>query len=274
MTPPVPAAQTLIADHDRASVELFLTELELEAKSHRALHHPWIELVETAEGELLEHLCTSFAKHYQAYSAWFPRYLKTLIGRLDDPRHRELLGENLAEEKGSLHEEDRQALVDRGIAVESVEGVPHPKLFRRYADALGVDCTETPQVSLRWRTNFLTFIAQAHPAAGVGAMGIGTESIVAPLYERLIKGIARLPRLSREDYVFFELHCEVDDQHQKDLLSIAADLAGTPLGRSALRQGMRTALNLRVELWDHLYREAVQTGLVREAVLAPEGVPS
>ncbi|MEO0480598.1 MAG: iron-containing redox enzyme family protein [Planctomycetota bacterium] len=266
MTPPVPAAQTLIQTNDRASVDAFLQELEQEAMRHRALNHPWIELVENAEGELLEHLCSSFAKHYQAYSAWFPRYLKTLIDRLEDPRHQELLGENLAEEKGTLHEEDREALVERGIDVASVEGVSHPALFRRYVDALGVDCSEAPAVSLRWRTRFLTFLAQAHPAAGVGAMGIGTETIVGPLYERLIKGIARLPKLSREDYVFFELHCEVDDQHQKDLLSIAADLADTPLGRSALRQGVNTALDLRVELWNHLYREAVETGLVGEGV--------
>ena len=76
--------------------------------------------------------------------------------------------------------------------------------------------------------------------------------MVRPIYEQLLSGIIGMGMLRREDYVFFELHCLVDDQHQQDLRDIARDLIATPGGDQGLRRGMRTALEMRCEFWDSL----------------------
>ena len=112
---------------------------------------------------------------------------------------------------------------------------------------------------MQWRTRFFQFLQNATEAQAVGALGLGTEQIVRPVYEKLLSGIKRLGLLTREQYVFFELHCLVDDQHQQDLLSIARDLASTPEGMRDLRSGMRTALALRCEFWDHMLEASNRT---------------
>ena len=77
--------------------------------------------------------------------------------------------------------------------------------------------------------------------------------MVKPIYQQILAGIQRLPFLTRQDYVFFELHCLVDDQHQEDLLTVAKELVLGQEGIEELRSGMETALDLRCDFWDYLY---------------------
>ena len=117
----------------------------------------------------------------------------------------------------------------------------------------------------RWRTRFESYLGSASGAQAVGALGLGTELIVRPIYEQLVRGIIGIGALRRDQFVFFELHCLVDDQHQKDLLGIAAELAQAPNGLNELRSGMRTALRLRLEFWDDLYRNILNNQLANPA---------
>jgi pyrroloquinoline quinone (PQQ) biosynthesis protein C len=209
-----------------------------------------------------------FAWHYNGYSEWFPRYLRAVIRRLEEPQHRRLLAENLAEEKGRLDDEERSTLLEIGIDPETVAGIPHSELFQQFCQAVGLDRTTlatTTAATEQWRTRFLTFLRGASPAAAVGALGLGTEGIVSHIYRPILDGIRADGSVQRSDYVFFELHCYVDDQHQQDLFEIAVDLASTPQGRDDLRRGMLTALNLRSEFWDHLFRRAVRSPEVASA---------
>jgi pyrroloquinoline quinone (PQQ) biosynthesis protein C len=234
-------------------IRSLLDELVDEANAHPALHHPWLDAVANSTLPDPFGALRSFASTYHGYSCWFPRYLRAVIDRLEAPAHRELLLANLEEEKGHLGEEDRAALLAIGIDPASVDGIPHPELFRRFCRAMGVTPAELAVVhpaAQRWRTRFLAMLDGGSPAFGVGALGLGTESVVRPIYLKLLAGIRALNRLDRPDYVFFELHCEVDDQHQKDLLAVAAELATTPAGRADLALGMRSALDLRRQFWD------------------------
>jgi pyrroloquinoline quinone (PQQ) biosynthesis protein C len=250
---PVPQLVGRIADP--------LVALVAEAESHVAIHHPWLTAL--AAGTLPDPAWAvrDFAVAYHGYSQWFPRYLETVIRRLPDARHRALLAENLAEEKGELHEEDRQALMQVGIDPAQVEGIPHSRLFRDFCSALGVGAheLETPRAAaIQWRQDFLRALEQGSPAFCVGALGLGTEGVVKPIYRQLLAGIRRAVPLPRPDYVFFELHCLVDDQHQKDLLMIAQVLAATPAGQADLRAGMLAALDLRAGFWDYLHGRAMR----------------
>jgi len=82
--------------------------------------------------------------------------------------------------------------------------------------------------SSRWCVGenlFITCSQAVAPAEAVGAIGMGTENIVNKIYTPIIHAIERLGTLDRKEYVFFELHCEVDDDHHEALLAIASYFA-------------------------------------------------
>lgn len=224
-----------------------------EARLHRAARPPWIGRLADADPPSLERELRDFATWYAGYSQWFPLYLRAVIDSLEDSRHRDLLEANLAEERGTLTPEDRAQLTAIGIPPHSVEGVPHPELFRRFCDAIGVKPNahhNPPLATQRWRSAFRRLLETGGSACAVGALGLGTESIVPHFYRALLDPLRRTACLSREDYVFFELHCHVDDQHQADLLTVAGDLVHSPGRLEQVRHGMNLALELRASFFD------------------------
>jgi len=229
-----------------------------ESLAHPAVHHPFLTRFARSAFRDPDAVLRTYAVEYSGYAAWFPRYLKAVISRLESEEHRHLLAHNLDEEQGHLGEDDCEELRKAGIDPRTVQGVPHPTLFRRFCDSMGIAPRELRNPSpaaRRWRERFEAFLRQATPAQAVGALGLGTEHIVRPVYEQLIEGILAIGKLRRHEFVFFELHCLVDDQHQQDLLEIAQDLAEAPGGLAELRHGMLTALQLRCEFWDDLYNQ-------------------
>jgi pyrroloquinoline quinone (PQQ) biosynthesis protein C len=251
------------ADHSA-----YLNGLVSESLGHPAVQHPWLEGI--ARGSFPDPLWSlrDFAWHYSSYSAWFTRYLQTVIDRLGSGEHQRLLAQNLAEENGQLDDDERATLSSIGIDPATVANVPHRELFRRMCRALGVDQAQLAVpagAALLWRSRLLGFLRQATAAEAVGALGLGTEGIVKHIYRPMLEGMRKYSGLQRSDYVFLELHCHVDDHHQQDLLDIANDLAATAKGRADLRRGMLTALDLRRAFWDHLYRRAVRGPQVASA---------
>lgn len=239
-----------------------------EALTHVAVRHPLLTRFACGDYRDNEAALRQYAIEYSGYATWFPRYLTSVISRLPAPHHRELLMHNLEEEQGKLGPDDCDELRRVGINPTTVQGVPHPQLFRRFCDGVGIERRELAQptpAAARWRHSFESYLRSATAAQAVGALGLGTELIVRPIYEQLVRGIIGMGSLHRDQFVFFELHCLVDDQHQKDLLEIAADLAQAPNGLSELRSGMRNALRLRNEFWDDLYRNILNNQLANPA---------
>jgi pyrroloquinoline quinone (PQQ) biosynthesis protein C len=166
--------------------------------------------------------------------------------------------ENLSEESGHLHEEEMDAIRDLGIKDEWVQGIPHPQLFKRFQKAMGVASNNEPEIQVEiWRESFLSLIQSGTAINAVGAIGLGTESIVKFIYKDLIQAIEKHTDLTLEDYVFFPLHTEVDDEHGLILLNIAEQMASESIeAESELRKGMLKALNLRAAFWDDMYERA------------------
>jgi hypothetical protein len=102
---------------------------------------------------------------------------------------------------------------------------------------------------------FLEVLGAGSPAQAVGALGLGTESIVSTMYQHFLPPLERLGIPPREA-VFFPLHAMVDDRHRATLLEIAVHFAGTPEGRRDLEKGMHKALFLRSGFWDWMLRRA------------------
>lgn len=236
----------------------YVRRLAEESLRHRAVHHPYLRAL--AEGNLpdLHWALADFARQYIGYSAHFPRYLTTVISRLEQPAHRAALLENLTEESGTYADEELAELSACGIEREWIEGIPHPQLFQRFSRALGVVTVageECDQVAI-WRELFLGVLANGPPAEALGALGLGTENIVRTMYGSFVQALERVGELSARDTVFFPLHTAVDDHHQAALQAISANFAATPEDRVGLRRGMLKALQLRCTFWDWMLARA------------------
>jgi pyrroloquinoline quinone (PQQ) biosynthesis protein C len=229
-----------------------------EAENHRAVRHPYLGALAKGEFKNIRRILQDFAAQYGHYSAWFPRYLNAVISKLENPDHQQKLLDNLAEEKGQLHEEDLIAIRELGIKDEWVQGIPHPQLFRRFQKAMGADSDAEPGMEVSsWRNSFLHFLENCTPNAAVGAIGLGTESVVKIMYQPIIGAIQKHTDLSLEEYVFFPLHTEVDDEHGLILLNIAGQLAAQgPEQEAEIRKGMLKALDLRADFWDAMLERA------------------
>ena len=136
-----------------------------------------------------------FGHQYYAYSAHFPRYLTALISKLESPAHRAALMENLTEESGQYEQEELDELAAIGIEPEWIVGLPHPELFRRFRRALGVKDGEAGAEELEvvcWREQFLTILNTGSAAEALGALGLGTETIVQTIYQPFVEAISRI----------------------------------------------------------------------------------
>lgn len=233
--------------------------LEAAALQHRAVRHPYLTALAAGKLPDLAWALADFARHYQGYSAHFPRYLTALISRLENPSHREALLENLMEESGHYEEADLALLAQQGIAAEWIVGVPHPELFRRFRVAVAGEDEgwEEELEVVCWREMLLAVLSLGSAAEAVGALGLGTEFIVAPAYQPFVQAIARQGNLPPRDTVFFPLHTLVDDAHQATLRQIAADFAVSERGRADLAKGMHKALALRDSFWSWLHERAL-----------------
>jgi pyrroloquinoline quinone (PQQ) biosynthesis protein C len=150
-----------------------------------------------------------------------------------------------------IEEEELEAI---GIQAEWVQGVPHPEMFARFRKALGAANTpDTGEIAKDWKELFVAQLTHAGAAEALGALGLGTESIVKHFYRPLIRAIRNHTDLARQDYVFFELHAELDDEHGELMLEIASELIEQdPANGEAMRRGMHKALGLRSLFCDRM----------------------
>ncbi|CAK6691783.1 iron-containing redox enzyme family protein [Synechococcus sp. CBW1107] len=246
---------------DRRTAARYVDDLVSQALMHRAVRHPYLKAL--SEGTLpdLSFALADFARHYYGYSAHFPRYLTALISRLENPDHRKPLLANLTQESGHYEPEELEELRRCGIEADWIVGIPHPELFQRFRQSLGVSGTDPASDHLEvvaWRDLLLGLLSSGSPAEALGALGLGTESIVRMIYQPFVDAICQLSTpLTPRDTVFFPLHTAVDDQHQATLRMIAIDFATTPAGRVDLAKGMHMALALRDSFWGWLHERAL-----------------
>ena len=246
----------------------YAAALSAESLRHRAVHHPYLKAL--AEGTFPDTrwALADFARHYYGYSSHFPRFLTTVISRLENPAHRRALLENLTEESGVYAEDELEELATFGVKREWIDGLAHPILFQRFSNAIGVVRDGSPESDqvVCWRELFLSTLSTGSPAEALGALGLGTENIVRTIYGSFVQAIERLGDLDPRDTVFFPLHTAVDDHHQATLQAVSADFAATADGRAGLRRGMLKALSLRAGFWDWMYERAMNPSRASEAL--------
>jgi pyrroloquinoline quinone (PQQ) biosynthesis protein C len=261
------------------SPSVFVDSLQEYALSSRAANHPLLERIATGNLPDVVANITFLLSEYYHYSHQFTRYLTAVMANLEAPKSRSALVRNAADESGYIAPDEAAELLRNGIDPEHAKA-PHPELFRRFLRAIGAKPEEIlrgkPYVAtLAWVEAFRGLCMHGGEIQGVGALGIGTEGIVAVMYRRILRGIAiAWPNMSARDRVFFELHAVVDDDHAHTLREIALAFAEEPEGRRELAVGVYRALVMRAAFFDEMMAEidAMATTTTRIVVnIGPQG---
>ena len=235
-----------------------LEDLKSEASRHEAVDHPYLLALAAGSLDNPRLALQDFARAYAGYNAWFPRFLEALESRLPKPLA-SALDANKAEETGRYSEPTLCELENAGLRREWVEGIPHPELFCRFQRSLGVnpDSPVAPGSPVaRWREALLQILTTDHPAAALGAIGLGTEFVVARMYARVLEAVDRQGDVRPEARAFLVLHSFVDEGHAASLFELAGRFSLDEEGREALARGMRAALDLRASVWDEMHSAA------------------
>jgi len=234
----------------------FVEHLGAQALKSPAVTHPYLQAIHRGDFPDVDGALRDFAHQYGVYSLRFTDYLSAVIANLRDPKHRAILEENLEEERGHLHDVELPADV-----VATIDGHPHAELFKLFQTAMGLDLAEEAEhdagePGVIWSRRFLE-LCQTNEYVGVGAIGIGTELIVASIYRQILAGLKAHTQLSITERVFFELHSECDDEHAAQLNLIAADLADNAEAAEQIAYGAQMALTLREQFWNMLLDQRV-----------------
>ncbi len=229
-----------------------IENLVQEAQNHKAVHHPYLIALKNGSFSDPCMAIKDFSVQYSGYTSWFPKFLTAAISKMNDPSHRMHLLDNLYEECGNIDSEEIELLKKLGIKEDWVQGISHPELFKRFKLSLDIDPeSEICEAVEMWREMFLNVLYNGSEAEVIGAIGIGTESIVKHIYKHITLGIQTHTNLQKYDYVFFELHSEIDDAHGEIMIQIAKEMVKkNPNDYYEIRKGMLKALNLRVMFWD------------------------
>lgn len=232
------------------SADEFVSTLISEAKQHPAVHHPYLQGLRAGAFPDMFGALRDYAYQYGFYGSEFPNYVEGVIGGLHSLKHREVLRENLEEEKGIVGSDD-------------VNTMPHTQLFGQFKTAVGVnldleEANKPCTTVMIWRDLFLQKCQSRQPGLGIGAIGIGTEMVVPIMYQYIVEGMKGFTDLAEIDYHFFTLHMECDVQHSDDLVLITRELSQNFDVREAIRFGVFSSLNLRKAFWDVLLSRAIQ----------------
>ncbi len=131
-------AGSSLDDSRNPEVVRLLEGLESDASQHEAVDHPYLRVLATGSLDNPRGALQDFARAYAGYNTWFPRFLEALESRL--PRSlSSVLEANRAEEIGRYSEPTLCELENAGLRREWVDGIPHPELFGRFQQSLGVD---------------------------------------------------------------------------------------------------------------------------------------
>ena len=159
-----------------------------------------------------------FLSAYAQFNSGFIANVETLVGLLDNPKHAEILKENLEEEMGKYDDETLEACEEMDISRKSVDGIPHRELFTDL-----VEFVET--VLQRSYSKFIpSYICDKLRVAikmcqGLGKLGLlaalyfGSELIVPEIYSSILQGLRNSIGVTNEEARFLILHIDMDQDH-------------------------------------------------------------
>lgn len=219
------------------SVEDQLAKLHGLQREHRFWSNPLLHAFE--QGALSRDDLKYVFSQYHLYSKNFTRFIAAVMANCDSDLFRAQLSENLWEEGGGCEPERR-----------------HAQIFRAFLrDALGVDQPETidyAPYTRHFMREYLVQCLRSEPMAGAAFLSLGTEGIVARLYETMLAGL-RKAGIPDSQLEFFHIHISCDDDHAITLERMMTWYAGERGWYDACFAAMDRALELRNEFFTNIF---------------------
>ena len=177
---------------------MFSKNLSEKLDEFHLLKHPFY--LAWNKGELSREIIKDYAEQYYNHVKAFPRYISATHSLCEDISKRKVLLENLQEEEDFEND--------------------HPKLWKKFAIALGSDTKEIESIK---QENFTmdminNFFKQARSSFAEGLGSFYTyERQVPEIAVTKIKGLKKFYGIdSKEDLMFFEVHKEADILHRSE----------------------------------------------------------
>lgn len=176
------------------------------------LNHPFYQRWQ--KGKVSVEVLREYAKQYYAYESAFPSFLEAALGHLPEGPAKQAIAENLADESGWPE--------------------PHPDLWLRFAEALGLSVEEVRAAEPLPRT---TNLVQTYTSLCEHGADEALGAIYA--YEAQFSAVAKIKAEGLREFYgiadqgalkFFELHASIDDHHAA---SIRSGMADSELAREA-----------------------------------------
>ena len=186
----------------------------------------------------------------------------------DSDLFRSILSRNLWEEGGGCEPEQR-----------------HAEIFRRFLrDSLAVDAPDRVEYEVFTRhfvDEYLGFCTDRPAMAASAFLSLGTEAIVAPMYQVFVTGLVKAG-LRDDELEFFKIHIACDDEHAASLEDLMFSYRGEAGWFEACRGALMRALDLRFAFFEHLVEGLRRRRLApiltridgRESLCPPGAVPT
>src|ERR1043166_4202867 len=200
----------------------YLDKIDSYVAEKHLLKHPFY--LAWARGELSREALTDYARQYYHHVAAFPTYLSAVHAHCDDQTTRKQILSNLIDEEA---------------------GSPnHPELWKRFANALGIDDVDLVRTQKQPETQkliaaFRSVCGEASTADGLAAH-YAYESQIPAICESKINGLKKYYGFcDPKDYEYFSVHIEADQEHssvEREMLSGYVDDKNIDNVRASVRR--------------------------------------
>ena len=217
-------------------VEQELAKLRVLQSEHPFWSNPLLGAF--ADGTLSRDDLRYVFSQYHLYSKNFTRFVAAVMANCESDLFRAQLSENLWEEGGGCEPERRHAQIFRnflrgglGVVPDDIDHAPFTRHFVR---------------------EYLVQFMRSEPMAATAFLSLGTEGIVARLYQIMLVGL-RKAGIPETDLEFFHLHIACDDDHAITLERMMASYASEPGWFETCAGAMHRALELRAEFFTNIF---------------------
>jgi mannose-6-phosphate isomerase-like protein (cupin superfamily)/pyrroloquinoline quinone (PQQ) biosynthesis protein C len=219
------------------TIEQELAKLRALQADHALWQSPL--LAAFAQGVLARDDLRYVFSQYHLYSKNFTRFVAAVMANCDSDLFRAQLSENLWAEGGGCEPARRHAQIyrdflKRSLGVEDADRIDYAPYTRHFVREYLVQCL------------------RSEPMVGTAFLSLGTEGIVARLYQVMLTGL-RKAGIPDDELEFFHLHIACDDEHAVTLERMMAAYAGEPGWFDACLQAMNRALELRAEFFANIF---------------------
>ncbi|MDJ0675258.1 MAG: iron-containing redox enzyme family protein [Calothrix sp. MO_167.B42] len=143
----------------------------------------------------------------------------------------------------------------------------HLELFRRFTRALDMDDATLAAQMVTPETRILinTYLQIPHKygyLAALSAVCYASTRIVSSLYSQLYQGIIDVTNLPKDSLSFFELHIDVDGNHEARLASILESSILTLERESKIKQVITELMDARLQFFNGIERQTFTSELI------------